>query len=108
MERSKQLKTQLMQLLKESLKKIQACRDSNPALFDTGCIALYNWTCSNLPGKHEDDKVHPLHQFKKYKIIISIFIISYNPKKNIRQFFDKMRLFPGSSGPRERVCFAIT
>ena len=61
MERSIQLKTQLMQLLKESPKKIQAeLPGFEPCTLSRyRCIALYNWACSNLPGKHEDDKVHP-------------------------------------------------
>ena len=45
-----------------------------------------------------------IHQFKKYEMIISIFIISYMRryrKKNIRQFFDKRDSSQGPADPRK-------
>ena len=76
MERSIQLKTQLMQLLKESPKKIQA---ELPGFEPCACtLSRYRsgaWLCTIepvaiYPGNMK--MIRSIHQFKKYQIIINI------------------------------------
>ena len=75
MERSIQLKTQLMQLLKESPKKKfrPSCRDSNPAhvlSVGTGASLCTIEPVAIYPGNMK--MIRSIHQFKKYQIIINI------------------------------------
>ena len=67
MERSMQLKTQLMQFRLAGIRTLHSSI-SGASLCTIELVAIY-------PGNRS------IHQFKKYKIIVSIFIMSYNRKK---------------------------